>query len=263
MARVKWRLRRLASAEHRAFDAARGRLADRYLRGEGLEIGALHMPLAVPRGAAVRYVDRMATPDLRVHYPELARLALVDVDVIDDGETLATVPDGSQDFVIANHFLEHTQDPVGTLRHHVRVLREGGVLYLAIPDKRETFDADRPVTTLEHVLLDHVEGPARSRRTHFEEWARHVAFRGTDAADEQVLAEADRLDALDYSIHFHVWTPDALAELLVHLRTELGLPIELEAMERNGHEFIVVLRRAARPASRTALYPVPELRLAA
>ena len=34
---------------------------------------------------------------------------------MDDGERLATIADATQDFVIANHFLEHCQDPLGAL----------------------------------------------------------------------------------------------------------------------------------------------------
>jgi SAM-dependent methyltransferase len=242
----------MASADHRRFDGVRNTLSSRYLHGSGLEIGALHMPLSVPRGTAVRYVDRMSAADLRTHYPELADHDLVEVDVVDDGEALGTVPEASQDFVIANHFLEHTQDPIGTIRNHLRVLRDGGILYMAIPDKRETFDIDRPVTPLEHLLRDFADGPAWSRRGHFEEWAEFVSTRLDGLSPDQVEAETDRLDAMDYSIHFHVWTPDALLEVLVHLRNELGFPIELEAMQRNAHEFIVVLRRTDRVAEAPA-----------
>ena len=122
-------------------------LANRYLEGRGLEIGALHHPLPVPRSVQVRYVDRLSVADLRSHYPELASLPLVPLDLIDDGETLTMVPDGSQDFVIANHFLEHCEDPIKTLGTFFRVLRPGGILYLAVPEKHHTFDRDRPVTT--------------------------------------------------------------------------------------------------------------------
>ena len=48
---------------------ARMRLARRFLHGEGLEIGALHLPLPVPRGARVRYVDRMDRDALVREYP--------------------------------------------------------------------------------------------------------------------------------------------------------------------------------------------------
>jgi hypothetical protein len=63
----------------------------------------------------VRYVDRKDVGELRREYPELADEELVDVDVVDDGETLGTVADSSQDFVVASHVLEHAQDARGTL----------------------------------------------------------------------------------------------------------------------------------------------------
>ncbi len=68
-------------------------IAAHYLRGEGIEIGALHNPLRLPRAAHVRYVDRMSREDLRKHYPELSRRDLVPVDIIDDGERLSTLQD--------------------------------------------------------------------------------------------------------------------------------------------------------------------------
>ena len=243
---------RLRSARHwaaglrpeaRSFRRTRWRLAKTYLRGEGLEIGALHKPLALPRGAHARYVDRLDVPGLREHYPELAALPLVSVDLIDDGETLGRVPEASVDFVVANHFMEHTQDPIGTLACHLRVLRPGGVLYLAIPDKRHIFDRTRPVTTLDHVVRDHVEGPEGSRRAHYEEWAREVSRVLNNIPDHLVDEEARSLDEQDYSIHFHVWTPVAWLELVAHVaRTQ---PIDVLACVQNQTEFITVLRKEA------------------
>ena len=42
---------------------------------------------------SVRYVDRMEVADLQKHYPELAGQELVDVDIVDDGETLLSQAD--------------------------------------------------------------------------------------------------------------------------------------------------------------------------
>ena len=142
---------------------SRESLARQFLAGDGIEIGALHHPLVVPRSARVRYVDRMSVADLRTHYPELAAVALVPLDVIDDGERLAAVADGSEDFVIANHFLEHCEDPISTLANAMRVLKPGGVVYLAVPDKRTCFDRGRPVTSVGHVVADYENGPDAPR----------------------------------------------------------------------------------------------------
>jgi SAM-dependent methyltransferase len=217
----------------------RRRIANEYLRGDGIEIGALHNPLDIPPQARVRYVDRLSATELREHYPELFHEPFVDVDIVDDGERLDRIGDETKDFVIANHFLEHTEDPLAALRNMVRVLRPGGVAYLAVPDKRYTFDEARPVTPVEHLLRDHREGPEGSRRGHFEEWARLVDKVGEDRVDEH----AARLMERGYSIHFHVWTEREFHELLLAARTELGVPFEIELLGPNGHEVIAVLRR--------------------
>src|SRR5438309_1826974 len=110
-------------SEQRKIDGLRPALARQFLQGRGIEIGALWNPLRVPRAATVTYVDRMSVADLRTHYPELDEMPLASVDAIDEGERLATFAAGSQDFIIANHFLEHAQDPIGTIARHIEVLR--------------------------------------------------------------------------------------------------------------------------------------------
>ena len=232
-------LRRLkAAAIPNSVLATRKRIAARYLRGVGIEVGALNKPVPVSLLAQVKYVDRMSNEDLMRQYPDLARLSLVPVEIVADGETLAGVPDGSQGFVIANHFLEHCQDPIGTLKHFLRVLQPDGVIYFAVPDKRFTFDRERPVTTLEHLIADHEHGPAASRRGHFEEYARFVHHRQTEP---EVQALADDLMQRDYSIHFHVWTQREVLELLAWLQRTESFDVEL--VQKNADEVIGILRK--------------------
>jgi SAM-dependent methyltransferase len=175
----------------------------------------------------------------------------VPVDIVDDGERLTTIADASQDFVVANHFLEHCQDPIGTLLTFLRVLRPGGVLFLAVPDKRFTFDRDRPVTPLAHLVRDHEQGPEWSRRGHFEEWARLV----NKVPEERLQRRVEHLIATDRSIHYHVCTPTELLDLLVWLGRERALPIDVELFTRRGDEMIVVLRKRGGAASDPAHDP--------
>jgi predicted SAM-dependent methyltransferase len=215
-------------------------LAKRYIRGKGIEIGALHRPLLVPKGAIVKYVDRLPVNLLRQQYPELKRFNLVSVDIIDDGEKLNSIESQSQDFVIANHFLEHCEDPIGALEAHFRVLRRGGVLYLAIPDKRYIFDVDRPTTTFSHLLRDYSDGPDWSREQHLREWAQFVNKKlGRELEDE-----IKRLMDINYSIHFHVWTRTEILELLVRLKQELNFPFEVEEFcVGDNSECICILKK--------------------
>jgi SAM-dependent methyltransferase len=221
----------------------RARLARSYLRGDGLEIGALHMPLPLPSAARVRYVDYKPTNELRAIYDGGYRFfSIAPVSIIDDGEVLSSVENGSIDFLIANHVIEHCENPIGTLTRWLDVLRPGGILFLAVPDKRYTFDRDRPLTSAEHILRDYHDGPAWSRDQPFEEYTRYVQR----PADDALAARIAELKAADVRIHFHVWTAESFQQLLRRCIAELRLPSELVAHESVMNETIVILRKFAR-----------------
>jgi SAM-dependent methyltransferase len=203
-------------------------LSKKYISGNGLEIGALHKPLRVFNGAHVLYVDRKPLNDLRDEFTELKDWSLVDVDVIDDGEHLNTIPDNSVDFVIANHFLEHCEDPIRTIKTFVRVLRRDGFLFLAVPDKRYTFDKDRNLTSLEHLTRDHFVGPIVSREDHFKDFEEHVTGKPVSR---------------DYKIHFHVWTGNEVRELLAYVEGGIRLDISTIKCVNAGVEHIFVVKK--------------------
>jgi hypothetical protein len=113
---------------------ARRELAAELLRDSGLEIGALHLPMVLPAGVGVRYVDRMTVAKLRAHCPELDDRDLAPVYVVVDGQLLSTIAPESVAFIVANHFLEHCEDPIETIKTHLGKLRPAGVLFYAVPD---------------------------------------------------------------------------------------------------------------------------------
>jgi SAM-dependent methyltransferase len=220
------------------------RRLQRYIQGSGIEIGALHNPMPVDRRRArVLYVDRMSLEEQRRHYPELGGYSLFEPDIVADADELGMIESGSQDFVIANHLLEHLPDPIGAFTEWYRVLRPSGILFLALPDKRFTFDKDRPRTTLAHLVADHKDRGAASRLAHYHEYSRLVHKKSGD----ELSRDVDRLLAQNYSIHFHVWVPDDIAELIVYLQDARALPWRvLEQIDNTGSdEFIYVLQKPA------------------
>ena len=220
-------------------------VAEQFLTGRGLEIGALHNPLAVSERVSVKYVDRFTKEKLYEHYPELRPHNLVDVDIVDDGETLSTIPENTQDFVIANHFLEHCGDPIGTLKNLIRVLNSGGVIYAAVPDRRHTFDKNRKRTSLDHLIEDHENGPMGSRRRHFEEWVRHVEpeFGRCYESENDIQTRIDELDTMDYSIHYHVWEPEDVWSFLSYGIDHLSFSATIECFTELNDEILFVLRK--------------------
>ncbi len=200
---------------------SRRRLAS-MLRGRGIEIGALHLPLAVPPGAEVTYVDRLPLDQLRVHYHELEAQNLAPVEVLGTAEDLSAFADASLDFVIANHLIEHTEDPIRALKEFHRVLRPRGLLFMCVPDARVTFDKHRQLTTVEHLLAEHRgghESVEANRLHHYQEWVDDVEnadvegiWPHLDGPDRD--ARVELLVDMDYSIHFHCWNAESFLEFL-------------------------------------------------
>lgn len=217
----------------------RSRLARKHLRGVGLEIGALHAPTPLPRGVSVQYVDRLSSAELAAHYPELDSARFVPVDIVDNAETLEHVADRSQDFVVASHVLEHCEDPLGALSSWLRVLRPGGTVLLAVPNRDRTFDRSRDVTSWEHLVRDHEDGPCGSRSVHYLEWATLVEGKAGAVASDHALA----LEEGRYSIHFHVWDWNGFRDFLDRAQHYRRVHFRIDDVAHGGVEFLAAVRK--------------------
>lgn len=218
-----------------------------FLKGEGIEIGALHQPMRLEGLPVTRiqYVDRIPLAALREHYPELTGYKFVPVDVIDDGEILSSFSANSLDFVIANHFIEHTSNPIGTLRNWQLKLRQGGVIFMAIPDMRFTFDSSRPMTTLEHLASDDTLLPSERERADQKHYLEYASLVNNQRGDD-VAPHATFLKSVGYSIHYHTFIPESYRRMLEYIIADLHLPLKISAFVEtlpSNDEFLVVLSK--------------------
>lgn len=86
------------------------------------------------------------------------------VDIWAEGDDLP-VPDGSQDFVLASHSLEHMPNPIKALKEWHRVVKPRGVVFLVVPLRNALAeDRSRPLTPLDHMVEDYQLG--RTAETH-------------------------------------------------------------------------------------------------
>ena len=139
----------------------------------GLELGPLHHPIVDRDGTQVLYVDHADTATLRQKYEGHDVGAIVDVDVVWDQRLAAALGErGPVAYVVASHVIEHVPDLVGWLAEVAEVLAVGGVLSLAIPDKRFCFDRRRAETQLADVSVEHLQARQRpSARQVFDFWS--------------------------------------------------------------------------------------------
>jgi SAM-dependent methyltransferase len=150
-------------------------------RGRGLEIGPLASPVVPRELGSIAYVDHLPTDELRAKYrgdPDVDEQQIVSTDYVWGSTTLSEAVGRAApvDYVVASHVLEHVPDLVGWLDEVTAVLRPGGRVSLAMPDRRYTFDVRRRDTDISEIVeayLLHLRRP--SVRAIFDHFYRFVA----------------------------------------------------------------------------------------
>ena len=210
----------------------------------GLEIGALHHPVVLDQGAKVLYVDHASTEDLRAKYADDPDVGdMVDVDVVWGDQPLRSALDRALgpgelvDFVVASHVIEHVPDPVSWLSEIAEVLRPGGVLALAVPDKRFCFDARRRTSDVADIVEAHLTERSRpSLAATFDFWTRYdtvdtaAIWSGAPPPPAEPLRDREALERTRQAmsgpeyrdVHCWVFTPLSFLEALRRL-TDLDL----------------------------------------
>lgn len=212
----------------------RAQLAEKYIRGHGIEIGGLHFPTELPPGCICDFVDRPLETVKKNHGDVMPKDYAV---IEDDAEVLAKFKPESQDFLIANHVLEHCHDPIGTLIVWAKVVRKGGIIFCALPEKHHTFDKPRAITQIGHLYEDFASGPRSTDDSgHYREWFSLIDKLEGQALEQRITAASVVRD----NIHFHVWDYAAMQALFT-----CPLLVEwLEVVEGKVHgaEVIWILR---------------------
>ncbi len=239
--------------------SARKRLAFRYLQGAGVEIGALQHPLEMPPGVVVRYLDQVTRDENIRRYPHLDAARIVESDLLDDGFALTSIAPASQDFVIANHLLEHASNPLQTLVNWRRVLKVNGILFLTLPNGAVNFDQGRGITPLVHLKEDYelvkngdLGEFARRNREHCREFVEISIPNLNRMRRRRPMTEQRQREYLEQLVaeqssdpHFHLFSRSSMEELCRHLTVSLTPDLSLQeiAPSRLGHEYIMVLKR--------------------
>ena len=134
---------------------------------------------------------------------------------IAEATDLSQIKSASYDFLLSCHSLEHVANPIKALAEWKRVLKPGGRLILVLPDKRFTFDINRPYTSLEHLNEDFKNGTDEHDRTHFEE-----IIEKHDPSKDPGMKEKDQIEALlkdnfkNRMAHHHVFSQELVKSLL-------------------------------------------------
>ena len=220
----------------------------------------------------IRYVDIANAETLRElnKYNQAIPLnEIVETDFILGEKNLPElVGDKLYDYVIASHVIEHVPDMLGWLIEIGEVLKDNGILSLAIPDKRYTFDYLRNLSTPGKLIEDylvHRRRPGPGEVFDFAFNARKVdvihAWEGT--LDKTTLEHFIDLQGAFFlakyslenykDVHINVLTPASfldLIEIACHLELMDFTIVDFYDTAHNTVEFIVSMERIPRKENR-------------
>jgi predicted SAM-dependent methyltransferase len=241
-----------------------------------VEIGPSHNPIAPKAdGWNTVVVDHATREELIEKYRGHRGVDVERIEEVDGVWTGGSLADavprdlhGTFDAFIASHVIEHTTDFIDFLDTAAALLKDTGVVILAVPDKRFCFDYFRPLTTTGDVLEAHLARRSRhTRRNLFDYHAYVVRNAGSGAWGQSTVqdleffhsfTEAEHMlrkageDAQAPYIDSHAWqfTPSSFELLLLEL-ARLGETDWQVAhiTPATGCEFYVRLRRGGRAAA--------------
>jgi|GEM_PF-2683531 len=121
-----------------------------------------------------------------------------------DATDLSGFLDKEFDFITSSHTLEHLSNPIKALLEWVRVVKDGGHLYIVLPNKEYSSDHYRTLTSLKHLQEDHQQNTSLRDLTHAQEVGHQAPWWSMDHYQPQ---EAPY-------VHMHTWNMGSFLELL-------------------------------------------------
>ncbi|CAN2224085.1 Methyltransferase domain containing protein [Candidatus Nanopelagicaceae bacterium] len=236
-------------------------------KSQGLEIGPLAKPIIRKEMGPIFYIDHASQQDLKEKYKNDTNTdvnEIVPVDFVQTtGSLIETLGDRKFDYVIASHVAEHVPDLVSWLQELSAVLQEDGVIRLAIPDKRYTFDFLRQLSDISDVLAAYIEKRKVSQPQRIIDF--HLNYRVVDRVDAWVnpidpvklrsSANPDLIEIMNvaeealhgtyHDIHNWVVTQNTFAILMQQLSMLNLISLGLEwfiPVEKHDNEFFVSLK---------------------
>ena len=135
--------------------------------------------------------------------------------VIAEAADISTVESGSYDFVLSCHSLEHVANPLKALREWNRVLKPGGFLIIALPNKGSNFDHNRPTTLFSHLVSDEQSNIDERDLTHLPEILKlHDLKRDKAAGTFETFKNRSLDNFSNRGLHHHVFDQALLRECL-------------------------------------------------
>lgn len=236
----------------------------------GIEIAPYHSPLA-PKSQGFNcltldvFDDERLLENARKDPNVLDKIDRIEhVDIVSSATDLDLAIEargeiGSFDYVISSHNFEHLPNPIQFLRACGKVLKPGGLLTMAIPNKRFTFDYSRALSSFTNVYRAFHENHTQPDPwTLFDFSANFANDVGQSPAVqsapkyansltekfEELKARLERPPEPYEDAHVWVFTPESFVSIITDCTILKLIPLTLVHLEPADFEFYVHFRNS-------------------
>lgn len=228
---------------HRLYDI-RNDFATHYIVGKGYEIGAQNSPLHCKNASKISYIDYLSRKESAQKY-NISAEECVDVDIIADANNLDSIPSNSASFIIANHVLEHSPNPIEALHGWLRILKSDGILFLTLPNyKANEFDFEKIPAPITHFIADYKKSK-KNEDISSEHIYEHIhIIDGIDPDNRQLTQQRfDEIVASNLHTHYHVFNKKNALEILNYMHRQTPLEIINTFSFENSIELLFIIKK--------------------
>jgi SAM-dependent methyltransferase len=228
----------------------------------GIEVAPYHNPLA-PKSQGFNSIvlDIYTREELQSRAKSDMDFNLKDkIDFIEEVDLVANAldiksavdekyPSTPIEYILSSHNFEHLPDPITFMRSAADTLINGGILSMAIPNKRDTFDSSRSLSNTAGFLKAYLTKQIKPNPfdifdffSNFKNTSTtpHLYTNDITTCYEKLLKAVDQEEVQPYvDVHVWVFTMESFLAIISDLLILNLIPLNLIDFETNGFEFYV------------------------
>lgn len=176
---------------------------------EGLEIGACDLPTVPKEVGKCEFADFRSAEEMIRLWNLQPETVMPVQHILKRDIKVHNQIDKKFDYVVLCHVIEHIPNVIGYIKDLHNLLKTGGVILIACPDKRRTPDASRPSTTIEHLLDDYYNDCNYPSLEHILEcskaWSAELREKSLNSPKEFYEWGCQNFESGLADAHCHVW----------------------------------------------------------
>lgn len=206
--------------------------------GKGIDIGGT-TPMFIPLYRRANHCDILNHEVEKIGKEYRVDEKIIGTYIISDATDMQnTIKNEQYDFVISSNCLEHIANPLKALKEWRRILKVGGTMLLALPDREYWFDHNRLITKFDHLMDDYNNNIGEDDLSHLDEVLEKTDKNFFENSWEEFVDSMSHND-IYRGMHHHVFNE----KLLCNIMDWLEMDVLASGIIYRGNQIIIASKK--------------------